>query len=798
MRFTKILVLSLFISTCFLALPAITSAAEPISFWSGGEKGLSLPTAAGMERTAAGMADAYVNLYGPAFGLADPENETGRFAQETDELGMRHVSYNQEYQGVPVFGGQLNVHLNDDLSISAANGRLVPGVALDPVPSISEEEALIEAKALCQEQSGITEPEVKKIELYILNKSHMDNNGKDKDYLVWMVSLFQQEPAFNENYFIDAHTGALVWQLTGIKDAVHRHIYDCSYGAYDGNCYMDAMDPWGYIVGRSEGQPARGANPYFYITRPLETDNLYSMTGFNHSYYATKYSRNGANKSGGMGDGSPTYPTAATTGLTYIDYYFNSPDSEWSICPNAFFNGANSIHFCEGEIAHDVVGHEYAHAVNYFSVLSGAGAPAGLTYSNESGALNEGNSDVFGEAVEYYSQGSSDWLFGEDSASGASRSLKNPSSYTYNLGSGNTPYPNRFNDSNYYCGSADNGGVHINSSVPNHGAYLMAAGGTYNGCTISAIGRAKEEAIFYRAQNSYYQTSTDFNEAYGDIIQSCWDLYGHGSTCRQVKKALKSVEMDQGGACSSAAVASPDCAAVDSPAVVSKITSPKKKGHYNAGKKIKVKVHFSKPVTSDGEVKVKFETGKKDRKCRFSITNSTVGSCRYKVKDGDKAKYLKVKKISGTVVDEDGLTITDFTPQRNLPKQKRFVVDTKAPKMPKRLRVYYDFTKSQLMADVDPRIGAYLVRANSAVPRFVWSKGRGGYSPVKYYFVRMSSDDLKRKDVKNKAYRQKSKKFDALLYSPDVENRLYLVMKDKAGNISKLRTLVKYTFTSSP
>jgi len=324
---------------------------------------------------------------------------------------------------------------------------------------------------------------------------------------------------------------------------------------------MDGYD-WvtGYTYGRSEGQPIRGANPYLLTT---DTDDLYDILGWIDSYYTGEFSRNGANNSGGIGDGSSTYPTESTTGLTYIDYFYLSPDDYLS-CPNAFFNGLNSIHFCQGYTSIDITGHEYAHAVNYYSVLNSSGDPAGLTYAYEPGALNESNSDVFGEALEYYINGSNDWLIGEDLAEGASRSMSDPASYTYNLGSGDVPYPDRFNSSNLYCGDSDGGGVHINSSVPNHAAYLMAIGGTFNNCTINGIGREKEERIFYRAETVYYTTSSDFNEAYTAILTSCQDLYGASSAeCKEVEKALRAVEMNQGGYCSSQAAVDPGCALID-------------------------------------------------------------------------------------------------------------------------------------------------------------------------------------------------------------------------------------------
>lgn len=517
--------------------------------------GLPLDRAPAASADPASVANGFLAEYGQYFGLDNPAAELTAVQQTTDAEGMQHLRYNQTYQDIPVYGAQLTVHLRPDLSVASVNGQMVPSIDVAVTPVLSAEEAAARAREFWREQGRPSEPTVEGPSLYVLNKSLITDQLGDADYLVWRVEVAHEKPEAREFYFVNAADGSLVFQVTGIQTAIHRHIYDCSVG--DWNCYMDFA--WGgYTYGRSEGQAARGPQPFLGFS---DTDNLYDYTGQIHTYYQTKFSRNGANNAGGMGDGSATYPTAATTGLTFIDYYWE----DFTYCPNAFFNSANSIHFCQQYTTPDITGHEYAHAVNYFSITDGSGNPAGLTYSYESGALNENNSDVFGEAYEYYRNGSNDWLIGENLPGGASRSMSNPSSYTY---SGTTPYPDRSYADGFYCGSSDEGGVHINSSVPNHAAYLMTMGGTFNGCTINAIGRDKEEAIFYRAQTVYYNQSTDFNEAYTSLISSCNDLYGANSAdCQSTRDALQAVEMDQGGRCGSTARVAPACADTSAPTI---------------------------------------------------------------------------------------------------------------------------------------------------------------------------------------------------------------------------------------
>ncbi len=452
----------------------------------------------------ASIASQFIEEYGTYFGVADPGKDLLFSKKDTDSLEMTHVRYGQRYKGIPVFGGQIIVHLEKNKGIKSANGKVVPDISLDTSPGISEDQALEKARELWKEQKRPESPGVLKNKLYIFNKSLFQGWSDDtKNYLVWRVELYKDRPASHEYFFIDAKNGDLVFQITGMQDAINREIYECAL--FDLDCHLDYNYPFDdyddYYYGRSEGQPARGLHPVLGL---FDTDNLYDRTGDNYDYYLEKFSRDGANNLGGMGDSTdplPAYPhfnNAVTAGYTLIDYFF----LDWFVgtCPNSWFDGVASIHFCQDETTHDIVGHEYAHAVNYYSVLDG-GDPSGLIYSGESGALNENNSDVFGEALEYYSAESNDWLFGEDAPGGPFRDMSMPSNYTYNVGGGNMPYPNKFYDSNYYCGEEDNNGVHLNNSVPNHAAYLMAMGGTYNSCAISAIGREKRGSYILSGSN---------------------------------------------------------------------------------------------------------------------------------------------------------------------------------------------------------------------------------------------------------------------------------------------------------
>jgi Zn-dependent metalloprotease len=146
---------------------------------------------------------------------------------------------------------------------------------------------------------------------------------------------------------------------------------------------------------------------------------------------------------------------------------------------NAFWNGQQMV-FGDGDgtafnrftVSLDVIGHELTHGVT--------GSEVNLTYLNQSGALNESVSDVFGSLVKQYAlketAKGADWLIGEGllKASGqALRSMKAPGTAYDNDMLGKDPQPAHMRD--YVRTAQDSGGVHINSGIPNKAFYLVAS-----------------------------------------------------------------------------------------------------------------------------------------------------------------------------------------------------------------------------------------------------------------------------------------------------------------------------------
>jgi len=199
---------------------------------------------------------------------------------------------------------------------------------------------------------------------------------------------------------------------------------------------------------------------------------------------------------------------------------------------NAFWDGTKMT-YGDGDgtefgplVSLDVAGHEMSHGVTENS--------ANLTYSGESGGLNEATSDIFGTLVEFYANEASDagdYLIGEEfdlQNHVGFRRMDKPSS----------------DGASYDCYSALVGqdDVHYSSGVGNHFFYLLAEGSgaktiggvahnspTCNGSTVTGIGRDAAGQIWYRALTVYMTSSTSYSGARTATLNAARDLYGAGS-----------------------------------------------------------------------------------------------------------------------------------------------------------------------------------------------------------------------------------------------------------------------------
>jgi Zn-dependent metalloprotease len=258
-------------------------------------------------------------------------------------------------------------------------------------------------------------------------------------------------------------------------------------------------------LSRSEGDAATG---------DAAVDEAYDGSGATHDLFSEVFNRNSIDNQG----------MELLSTVHFMEGY-----------DNAFWNGEQMVYgdgdedlpeqerlFNRFTIAIDIIAHELTHGVTQHE--------ANLVYRGQAGALNESISDVFGslvkQRVKNQSAGQADWLIGEGLFTGqvnadGIRSMKAPGTAYDDPLLGRDPQPGHMND--YVDTTADNGGVHINSGIPNKAFYNIA---------LELGGYAWEKAgpIWYKTLCEELEPSSDFQAAANLSHKVAGDLYGKNST----------------------------------------------------------------------------------------------------------------------------------------------------------------------------------------------------------------------------------------------------------------------------
>jgi Zn-dependent metalloprotease len=406
-------------------------------------------------------ARAVLNEYGSLFGLSSRPAELGHSRSSTDGLGMSHVYFEQMAAGVPVFGSRIGVHFSPGGKyVTFLDGSVVPDVQVaETAVKLDSEAAIARAAAVLPSGKLVQAPS---LQVYAGSGPVISGPNARLAWFVWLVDASGKN---SNEYVIDAVNGTVLKVLDKSADARNRLVYNANHGtSLPGT------------LARSEGEGATGNK---------DIDNAYDYSGDTYDLYSEWFNRDSYNNNGAT--------------LKSTAHYSSGYE-------NAFWNGIQMVYGDGFASAEDVVGHELTHAVTEHT--------AGLVYEWQSGALNEAFSDVMGETVEWFKNGSTDWLMGAALPIGAIRSLKEPNEYEV-LGQ-----PGPKNMSEWYEGCSDNFGVHVNSTIVGHAYYLLA----------SEIGVKAAAHIFYRTLTVYLGPNSTMEDARNSAIQSATDLYGGEST----------------------------------------------------------------------------------------------------------------------------------------------------------------------------------------------------------------------------------------------------------------------------
>ncbi|WP_329573480.1 M4 family metallopeptidase [Streptomyces sp. NBC_01361] len=457
-----------------------------------------------------------------------------------DADGTQHVRYNRTYRQLPVLGGDFVVHLNRDGGYRSANRAVLGDLAVPSVtPGLPAPKAAdIAAAALRAANPGELLRKVVAKPALVVDALHgapklawrTDTAGKDSlgnpvaRVVLTDATTGKQidawdsiETATGDGKSLYAGTVPLETTQSGstyqLKDATRGGTYSGDAQNKTDGCilticwsrapavvFTDADNHWGTGANSDRSSAA--------VDAQYGTDTTWD-------YYKNVHGRSGIG-----GDGKGSY--------NRVHYGSNYNNAFWDDTCFCMTYGDGDGSTFGPLVALDVAGHEMSHGVT--------SKTAGLTYSGESGGLNEATSDIFGTLVEFYANNASDpgdWLIGEKIVKPgfgqpALRFMDKPSKDG--------------NSADCWSSSVGNLDVHYSSGVANHFAYLLAEGSgpkviggvqhnspTCNGSTLSGIGKDKLGKIWYRALTVYMTSSTNYAGARTATLSAAKDLYGAGS-----------------------------------------------------------------------------------------------------------------------------------------------------------------------------------------------------------------------------------------------------------------------------
>lgn len=464
--------------------------------------------------------------------LDDPDAEMKLLHHKEDELYRRHLRYEQRYKSLPVWPAELLVHIDPSGNVDALDGAYVPTPRnTETTPVVSEGAAIARARREVKANDGAA---VGKPALLIYAP------GDRTPRLAWKMTV-EVSAAARWLVVIDALNGATLKAYNQVMEQ----------GATG-----SGVDTLGIVRPLNLWQQG---STFFLVdtTKPMynPTSNPPTLVRGGIQVLDAKHQPATDDPSGNLSDIQTDYVSSASPTAGWLpdavsaaynlsetyDYYRNRFGRESLLgisstlfavvrygkgYDNAFWDGQAMVFGDKLPFAAalDVVAHELTHGVTSHE--------ANLEYVDQSGALNEAMSDIFGTAVEAYERGGTDWLIG-DVLGEPLRDMKDPARLEICCG---RKYPAKMSDfilptspflDNF--GGRDNGGVHMNSSIINHAFYLLAEG------LDGAIGMVDAERIFYRALTTHLLKNSQFVDARRAALLSAGELFGTDSP--QAKKA---------------------------------------------------------------------------------------------------------------------------------------------------------------------------------------------------------------------------------------------------------------------
>ena len=467
--------------------------------------------------------------------LAHTENTAWEeLKHEKDELGFEHLTYRQLHINIPVEFAFFRLHVKQG-RIASGNGQWYSSLPQSASPSINPNQAIQAATRSIQANSYKWEfPEEEARLKWELNQqgatyypspelvyAPVNQQMNSAEFrLAYKLDVYAAEPLSRHDIYVDALTGQVLWKVNKIHTADSNGTANT---VYTGNrpIVTDYFNGTYRLreSGRGNGIQTFNLNNgtnYGSAVDFTDADNLWNNINpsldqyagdahwgaeMTYDYFMLVHNRNSIDGNGFML-------------RSYIHYSNSYNNAFWDGQRMTYGDGDGSVFTPLTTL--DICAHEVAHGLTSNT--------AALVYQNESGALNESFSDIFGMAVTAYANNVLEWTIGEDATPNGNgiRSMSNPNAFGD---------PDTYGGTNYYTGTQDNGGVHTNSGVQNYWFYLLTGGGNGtndlgNAFSVNGIGVVDAAKVAFRNLTVYLGPNSDHQDARFYAIQSAIDLFG--------------------------------------------------------------------------------------------------------------------------------------------------------------------------------------------------------------------------------------------------------------------------------
>jgi Zn-dependent metalloprotease len=442
-----------------------------------------------------------------------------------DADGTVHTRYERTYAGLPVIGGDLVVHERGGTRTvtKASSARVTVPTTKAAVTAAKAKRSALSAAKSERTQDAATDG-APRLVVWL---------GGGKPTLAWQsfVTGTQEDGTPSRlSVVTDAATGKQLQSVEQIKAGTGN-------SQYSGQVQIGTVNNGGVY---ELTDPDRGGHKTYDLTgvggignlvtddddvwgdgtvtdrQTAAVDAAYGQRE-TWDFYKDRFGRNGIADNG----------VGAFSRVHYGDSYANAFWDDGCFCMT-YGDGYDSAHPLT-EL--DIAAHEMTHGVTY--------ATANLTYSGESGGLNEATSDIMGTAVEFFANNPADvpdYTIGElADVRGTGKPLRYMDQPSKDASAKGT-------SQDYWTPETRKLNPHFSSGVANHFFYLLSEGSgkktingnaydspTYDGLPVAGIGQANATGIWYRALTTYMTSSTDYAAARAATLQAAADLFGQGS-----------------------------------------------------------------------------------------------------------------------------------------------------------------------------------------------------------------------------------------------------------------------------